>query len=365
VDPSVWAFGVMVVSIVVDAFRSRALFRVARKYNSQALEADALHFSTHLYSASVVILGLLLVYASREKGIPWLRHGDALAGLAVAGISVYVSLGLGKRTIDALVDAAPEGITRRISGVIVPVPGVLNLDRIRVRQSGSRLFVDLKLTLESNIPLEHAKSVADLVEAAVHRLYPTADVVIHTTPREPSADDVVEKIRTVAHRQNFLIHDVTAYEVDRRVIVNLDMEVDPDLRLEMAHDQATRLEQAILQELPAVQEVNIHIEPLLRGVEPGNQAPRDRAQIEQQLMRIARKTPGVLDCHSVEAHQVGENIIVSMHCTVEPQLPVARVHDLTEILEFKFRQAFPQIFKVSIHAEPRQSSDKQRLKDEG
>jgi cation diffusion facilitator family transporter len=365
VDPSVWAFGVMLVSMVVDAFRSRALFRVARKYNSQALEADALHFSTHLYSASVVILGLLLVYVSRQRNIPWLRHGDAMAGLAVAGISVYVSLGLGRRTIDALVDAAPEGITRRISEVIAPIPGVLNLDRIRVRQSGSRLFVDMKLTLESNIPLEHAKSVADLVEAEVHRLYSTADVVIHTTPREPSADDVVEKIRSIAHRQNFLIHEVTAYEVDRRVIANLDVEVDPDLRLDVAHDQATRLETAILQELPAVREVNIHIEPLLRGVEPGNQAPRDRAQIERRLMKIARATPGVLDCHSVEAHQVGEKVVVRMHCTVEPQLPVERVHDLTEILEFKFRQAFPQIFKVSIHAEPRQPRDKQSSKPEG
>jgi cation diffusion facilitator family transporter len=358
VDPSVWAFGVMLVSIVVDAFRSRALFRVARKYNSQALEADALHFSTHLYSASVVILGLLLVYASREKHVPWLRHGDAMAGLAVAGISIYVSLGLGRRTIDALVDAAPEGITRRISEVIAPIRGVLNLERIRVRQSGSRLFVDLKLTLASNVPLEHAKSVADLVEAEVHRLYPTADVVIHTTPREPSADNLVEKIRSVAHRQNFLIHEVSAYEVNRRVIVNLDMEVDPDLSLKVAHDQATRLEQAILQELSAVQEVNIHIEPLPKGVEPGNQAPVDYAQIEQRLAKIARKTPGVLDCHSVEAHQVGDDIVVSMHCTVEPQLPVARVHDLTEILEFEFRQAFPRILKVNIHAEPRQAGEK-------
>jgi len=358
VEPSIWAFGVMFVSITVDTFRSRALFRVARKYNSQALEADALHFSTDVYSSSVVVLGLILVFIAQQKNIPWLRNADPLAALAVAGTVVYISMRLGKRTVDALVDAAPEGISRRIAEVIATVPGVLNLDRIRVRQSGSRLFVDLKLTLQSNIPLEHAKSVADLAEAEVHRLYSTADVVIYTTPREPSAGDVVEKIRSIAHRQNFLIHEVTAYEVNSRVIVNLDMELNPELRLEVAHDQATRLEHAILQELPAVHEVNIHLEPLLRGVEPGNQAPLDGAQIEQRLMRIARKTPGVLDCHSVEAHQVGDKVLVRLHCTLEPQLPVARVHDLTEILEFEFRQAFPQIFKVSIHAEPKQTGDK-------
>jgi cation diffusion facilitator family transporter len=352
VDPSVWAFGVMFVSIAVDAFRSRALFRVARKYHSQALEADALHFSTHLYSASVVIVGLALVYIAQQKHVPWLRKADPIAGLAVAGISVAISLRLGKRTIDALVDAAPEDASRRIAETITRVPGVLNLERIRARQSGSRLFVDLRLTLESNISLEHAKSVADLVEAEVHQLFPTADVVIHATPREPPSGDMVEKIRSIAHRRNAQIHDVTAYAVNGRVNVNLDMELDQDLRLEEAHDQATQLEQAIKEELREVNEVNIHIEPLLKKVGLGNEVRLDKSQMEGKLLEIARQTPGVVNCHSIEAHQVGENVVVRLHCALEPQLPVAEVHDLTEMLEFKFRQAFPQILKVSIHAEP-------------
>jgi len=325
---------------------------VARKYNSQALETDALHFSTDVYSSTVVILGLILVYVGEQRDLHWLRNADPTAALAVAGIIVYISLRLGKRTVDALVDAAPTGTNTRIAETVSRVPGVLSLDRIRTRESGSRLFVDLRLTLASNISLEHAKSVADVVEGEIHRLFPTADVVIHTTPQEPSSGDLVAKIRAVAHRQNFLVHEVTAYEVNGRVNVHLDLEVDPQLRLAEAHDRSTQLESAIKANLPEVNEVNVHLEPLLVGVESGNDAPMDHVAVERKLEELARDTTGVLNCHSVEAHQVGGNVVVRLHCTLAPDLPIARVHDITETVEFKFRQAFPQISKITIHAEP-------------
>ncbi|MFB3920194.1 MAG: cation-efflux pump [Terriglobia bacterium] len=356
VDPSPWAFGVMLISITIDTFRSRALFRVAKKYNSQALEADALHFSTDIYSSSVVILGLVLVLAGEQWNIYWLERADPIAALVVAGIVVWISLRLGKRTVDALVDAAPSGTSARIAEAISGVPGVLNHDRIRVRQSGSRLFVDLRLTLESNIPFEHAQSVVDVVESQIHRQFPNADVVIHATPREPASSDLVEKIRSIAHRDNFLVHDVTAYEVNARVNVNLDLEVDPHLSLEAAHEQATRLEAKIKKDLPEVHEVNVHIEPLTRDVESGDEARWVDSKMERKLSEIARSMPGVLDCHSVQAHKVAGNIVVRMHCTVEPNLSVASVHDILEKLEFKFRKTFPQISKVSIHPEPRGQS---------
>jgi cation diffusion facilitator family transporter len=353
VEPSVWAFGVMFVSITIDTLRSRALFRVARKYNSQALEADALHFSTDVYSSSVVILGLVLLYISQQKKIPLLRSADPVAALVVAGITVYISLRLGKRTVDALVDAAPQGMTDRIASAIGRVPGVLHHERIRARQSGQNLFVDLRLTLESNISLEHAQSVVGQVESRVREVFPNADVVIHAAPTEPASSDIVQRIRSIAHRNNFLIHDVTAFEVNGRVNVSLDLELEPSLRLEAAHGEATRLEEEIQRQLPKVGEVNVHIEPLLKRVETANEAQRERSNMERQLLEIARRTPQVLDVHSVEAHQVGDNVWVSLHCTLEPELPLAQVHEITENLEFSFRKVFPQIFKVRIHAEPR------------
>jgi cation diffusion facilitator family transporter len=353
VEPSLWAFAVMFISITVDTLRSRALFRVARKYNSQALEADALHFSTDVYSSSVVILGLVLVYVGEQQNIPWLRDADPVAALVVAGIVVYISLRLGKRTVDALVDAAPAGASAQIAMAVSNVPGVLNPDRIRVRQSGERLFIDMGVTLQSNIPFEHAQAVVEAVEARVQGLFPAADVVVHAVPRAPASSDLLEKIRAIAHRASYEIHDLTAYEVKGRINVDLDLELDPSLRLDKAHDIASRLEEEIKRETTEVGEVNIHIEPRLSRVESGGEARSARSAMENKLLDIARETPGLLDCHALEAHEVGGNVHVRLHATLEPDLDVARVHDITEDLKFRFRKAFPQIFKVSIHAEPK------------
>lgn len=353
VEPSAWAIGVMLISITVDTFRSRALFRVARKYNSQALEADALHFSTDVYSSSVVILGLVLVYVAQVRKIPALLDADPMAGVIVAGIIVYISLRLGKRTVDALVDAAPAGASSEIAQAVSRVPGVLNHDRIRVRRSGHRLFVDLGVILESDIPFEHARSLVESVEGKIHELFPAADVVVYAVPRVPASGELLEKIRSIAHRANFAIHDLAAYEVKGRVNVNLDLELDPSFRLDKAHELASRLEDEIKRRLPEVGEVNIHIEPRLERVEAGDEARSAQSVMERKLLEIAHDTPGLVDCHALEAHEVSGNVHVSLHATLEPDLALTRVHDITEHLEFRFRQAFPQISKVSIHAEPK------------
>jgi divalent metal cation (Fe/Co/Zn/Cd) transporter len=230
---------------------------------------------------------------------------------------------------------------------------VLDLGHIRARQSGNKLFVDFGLTLESNIPFEHAQSVVDSVKSRVREVFPTADVVVDAAPREPSSGDLVEKVRSIAHRSNYQVHDVTAYQVEGRVNVSLDLELDPALTLEAAHEKATRLERQIQGELQEVNTVNVHIEPLLNRVEAANEARSVQSSMEQKLLKLAQETPDLVDVHSVEAHQTGENVRVSLHCTLDSDLPISRVHDITEDLEFRFRKAFPNISKVNIHPEPK------------
>src|SRR5580698_9327554 len=143
VEPSIWAFAVMLGSMAVDWWRSRALGRIATKYESQALEADALHFSTDVWSAGVVVLGLALILAGRLYRIDWLRLADPVAALFVAGVIVSVSWRLARRTIDALLDAAPAGVRTQIVNEVSRVDGVLEIGRVRIRRAGNRYFADL------------------------------------------------------------------------------------------------------------------------------------------------------------------------------------------------------------------------------
>ncbi|MFL5661937.1 MAG: cation diffusion facilitator family transporter, partial [Ktedonobacteraceae bacterium] len=144
VEITIWAFVVMAISIAVDFTRSRALLRVARTTGSQALEADALHFSTDIWSSSVVIAGLLVVWLAERFSLPgWLGQADAVAALGVSGIVIWVSAQPAKETIDALLDRTPDTIAGQVQAQVGALPDVLEVRRVRMRRAGNKLFADV------------------------------------------------------------------------------------------------------------------------------------------------------------------------------------------------------------------------------
>ncbi len=183
VEVNWWSFAVMITSIVIDASRSRVLSRAAKKYNSQALEADALHFQTDIWSSSVVILGLIAVKAGEWwPGLAFLRNGDAVAALGVSAVVTWVSVQLGRRTIDGLLDRAPEGVEQRIAAAVEAIPGVRDCHNIRVRYSGAVPFVDLHVLVDGEQTLTQAHGLTETIEAAIQNILPRADVTVHPEP---------------------------------------------------------------------------------------------------------------------------------------------------------------------------------------
>jgi cation diffusion facilitator family transporter len=183
IEVTAWSFGVMLVSIVVDISRSRALSRVAQKYGSQALEADALHFQTDIWSSTVVILGLVAVKAGEIfPALRLLRNADAIAALGVSVLVIWVSVRLGRRTVDELLDSAPAGMEQNIRAAVEAVPGVHNCHGVRVRRSGSVLFVDLHVLVDGGQTLARAHELTETIEAAIHHISPGADVTVHPEP---------------------------------------------------------------------------------------------------------------------------------------------------------------------------------------
>jgi cation diffusion facilitator family transporter len=183
VEASLWAFGVMALSIVVDVSRSRVLMRAARKHESQALEADALHFSTDVWSSAVVIAGLIGVrLAEMEPRLHFLVRADAVAAIGVSCIVILVGARVGQRAIAALMDTAPEGTVEKVKAAVRQVTGVVDCENVRVRGSGADIFVDVTVKVKGDQPLTAAHAIADQAEEAVRRVLPRADVVVHTEP---------------------------------------------------------------------------------------------------------------------------------------------------------------------------------------
>ena len=182
-ETSIWSFIVMGGSIVVDFTRSRILSKAARKYKSQALEADALHFSTDIWSSAVVIVGLVgLTIANRFIGLSWMHKADSIAALVVALIVIYVSAELGYRTISALLDTAPKGLAEKVERVAASVNGVVNAHAIRIRLSGAHTFIDMHVTMDGNCTLNEAHAATEVIEKAIHAIISPADITVHVEP---------------------------------------------------------------------------------------------------------------------------------------------------------------------------------------
>ena len=185
VEVSVWSFLVMGTSIAIDFTRSRILYRAAKKYNSQALEADALHFSTDIWSSSVVIVGLIGVTISRlTLRLAWMSEADAIAAMVVALIVIFVSGQLGWRTINALLDTAPKGITEKIIVEVSKMRDIHDCHAVRIRPSGALWFVDLHVTMDGERTLNETHAITEKIEKKVHTILPDSDVTVHVEPFE-------------------------------------------------------------------------------------------------------------------------------------------------------------------------------------
>jgi cation diffusion facilitator family transporter len=357
VEPSVWAFAVMLISMAVDWWRSQALGRIATKYQSQALEADALHFSTDIWSSGVVVLGLALILLGRLYHLDWLLRADPITALFVAGVIVSVSWRLARRTVDALLDAAPAGVRAQITDAVARVDGVLEVGRVRIRRAGNHYFADLSVGLARTVTFQRSEQLVAAVTAAVHSILPEADVTVQPLPRAQGSENIFDRIRAVATRHNLNVHDISVQDLAGHLHVEQHVELDERLSLKTAHDQVTELEADMRHEVPEIADILTHIESEPATIETGDELVRD-ADLERRLKKAASQFPEIVDMHDVQIKKVRGRLYVSCHCTFSDDLPLARVHDIQTDLEIHFKQDAPELFRVLIHPEP--STDNRR-----
>ncbi len=355
VEATLWAFAVIGVSIVVDVGRSRALLRVARKTGSQALEADALHFSTDVWSSSVVLVGLGFVWLAAELRTAWLAKADAVAALVVAVIVIWVSLRLGRRSVGDLLDEVPRGLRERLAAAL-RVDGVRAVSRVRVRRSGPESFVDCTLRVEPGASLERGHRIADEAESAVRRLLPGADVVVHVEPDEGPAAAGGEPIPAVARRVasglGLATHSLHLARGRDQLSLELHVEVPGELSVAEAHRQATDLEVALQAALPEVTSVVTHIEPATDPAQPVEAGTTELAEVVAHLEAVGRRHGLARPAHEVSLSRVGGELHLACHWAMDADAPIAEAHRLTEALELSLRERCPQLARVVIHVEP-------------
>lgn len=346
IEVTVWSFVVMLTSIIIDFTRSRILSRAAKKYHSQALEADALHFSTDILSSSVVIVGLV----GAKLGFTF---ADPAAALGVSVIVVVISLRLGKRTIDVLVDRSPEpGLVEGIRAAALQSKEVRVLKKLRVRDSGGRIFVDMVVGLPRLLPFEQAHKVMDDIEQRIRKIRDGIDVVVHAEPVESDSETALDKIRFAAEDTDSKIHEVEVYTTENGVVVDLHLEVEDAASIEEAHAEADELEKAIRAQIGNVDQIFIHIDTSPGGIIRASSLNLRDSDLPRKLLDYVGSKGQVVSCSNLNFTESSSGLRVAMACKLDGTFSLSETVKMVNELEEDIIRKFPQISKVVIHQEP-------------
>jgi cation diffusion facilitator family transporter len=338
-------FVVLVLDIAVNFWRARVLHRAAHETKSQALAADALHFASDVLGSVAVIAGLAL----SGLGYAW---GDAAAAAAVAIVIAMLGMRLARSTVETLLDRAPEGVAEKAAAAIRMVPGVVDIERLRVRVVGSTHFIDATAQVPRTYPIDRVDEIKRRAQAAVSAALDDADLTFTAVPVARDNESVRERIMVIARNSGLAVHHVTVHDLGEKLTVSIDLEVDGEMTLTAAHDIAHGLERNIRDEFGEDVEVDSHIEPLEPELPHGTDATPERVEAIRAALAQFASASAIHDIHNVRVRNTDAGEIVNFHCRAAPSMTVIRVHEGVDELERALRRAFPTVKRVISHAEP-------------
>ena len=344
-----YAFVALAISGLVDSVRVRYLLGVARDERSDALMAGALNIALDIGTAVLAFVSLVLVRAGFEQA-------DAIGGLIVAVIVAIGAARVGKRSVDVLMDRAPQTWAVDIEAAANRAAGVTETRRVRVRGAGDQLFADVTVAAGRTATLERAHDIAEAVETEIKEIAPGADVVVHVEPVSETTG-LVELAQAAASRVDGVheIHNVQIHAFheagQRKLHVTLHAKVEPGISLDAAHSLSDRIEETVERELGDNVRVDTHIEPIKRTV-LGHDVTSKREDLVEDVRRTALEEPDFLDCHEVIITSADSRLAVVAHVRGRGDLPLARIHDASDRVEKALQRQHPEVESVTLHFEP-------------
>lgn len=363
VVPSLWGVGVMALSIAIDANRVRVLRRVAKKFNSQALAADALHFSTDILSSAVVLVGVLAVWVAQALHLPEplsrvLSQADTVAALVVAAIIFRASMHMASEAVDMLMDSGSTHASEAIVDAVKKVAGISEVRRVRVRTSGPQNFVDLTVGVAPGLKVSDGHRLAHEAEEAVAGVLPGADVTVHVEPRKSCRIDENNPfalVQTTASEHGLAVHDVHILSAETACHIEMHVELPGQMPFDRAYVRVRAFEDSLRAALPGVEIVS-HMEPKApsAALEPGASVSVPFSEMAwREIQAAVENEPLAAKPHRFSTYVLPEQgICISFHCNVGMGLSVEEAHNVCTRLEKRIRAAVPQLGRLSIHLEP-------------
>ena len=350
VKVNIWIFLALIISMVIDFYRARILRKIARETKSNALEADALHFSSDILSSGVVIIGLILVYFNISK------TADTIAALIVTGVIIYLGFKLSKKSIDSLMDRVPAGLYEKVKYETLLIKGVEDIKSFRIRSSGSKIYIDMVILISRLVPFSKAHDIMDSVEKKINELIENADVVIHSEPVETKSETINDKIRMIVNEFGLKCHDIFSHRIDNEIYSELHIEVDNTNDLTKAHNEITEIEERIKKEIDVITHLKIHIDEPSEIVFDTKDITENSKEMIREVNNILNESRDVISSSDIHVISTNGKIRVSLTCVFNYIHSFDEVHDIVTVLESKIylnlKENYPKLANVIIHAEP-------------
>jgi len=338
VDPAWWVFAVVGLVLAIDLVRTVVSLRTARRYRSEALRSNALHFGSDFAGTLAVLAGLLAASA----GFP---EGDSIAALFVAVLVLMAAARLIRRNVDVLMDRAPAAAEEAARAAIARIEPPVELSRLRLRQAAGRTFADVVISVPPGSAVGQGHAVADRVEAELERALPGSDVVVHV---EPGAQEAVLRERAHAAALSVPrvreIHNLSVVSLGGATALSLHLKLPGDLTLEEAHELAEEVEREILRAVPEITSVQTHLEPL---AEVGAGEVVEAAEIADAVALAVGGPPRALRLLRTE-----KGVVALVTLGLDPSSTLAEAHARASEVEERLRRARPDVADVIVHTEP-------------
>jgi cation diffusion facilitator family transporter len=351
-----WGILVMVISIIVDISRVRVLRKAAKAHKSQALEADALHFSSDILSSSVVIAGLIFVWIGDYFKIPILKYADPVAALGVASLIIKVSIKLGKETVDVLLDTAPSGMKEIIENEICKITGVLQIADIRIRPSGAFQYIDINIGVDPNQSHKNVHMIVNEIRSRVFEKVGKCDVVISTFPVNVDGvldtginqqlENVISKIPNCTN-----IHNIHVYKLEGKKKITAHVELKENLTLNESHNLSHEISNMIQTEIKDVDNVNLYFERAEQVVETKD-ITKLHEGITKNIKNLVNNINADIDCHEIKLYSNKDKVSAFLHCGVHGDFTVDKLEGISNTIKAKLKDHLKCIENIHIHFEP-------------
>ncbi len=347
---SYWAFAIVIISIVVDVNRAAMLKRVARETRSAALEADAAHFTTDIWSSAAVLLGITgaAVAGMTVEGswLHWvLMRADVFASLVVAALILHVCKDLGMQSINNLMDKSNSEAADNIRKAMAERMPTYPLSRLRVRESGARYYVDMEVQVPPSLHVDTAHEIADAIEELVATTLEGAETMVHMTPAQSLPETPEFVIRRLALSHRFGVHGlVLQHTDDGKFIIAVDLELPPAATLESWQVAVEAFRKEVQRNLNA-DLVALHVEPDLRRVPAYTEPlPEDwEDQVRQAMIHRGAPLPSSISCYTR-----GHERLCIITIPREPRLTVEESHARLTKLNKKLAERLPSVARIMV-----------------